>query len=53
MKYYVVEYQAADVSSRWVSVGRFRAKSPAGAIAQFMKDVKLFPDLVAVRANLR
>lgn len=43
MKWYIVEYQLLGNGDRWVSVGKFHARSHAGAIAQFMKDMKLFP----------
>lgn len=49
MKEFTVEFQTND-SSRWVGAGKFRAKTACGAISQFMKDAKFFPNLIAVRA---
>lgn len=47
---YRVEYR--DLGGRWVAVGIFRARTKAGAIAQFMRDARHFPALEAVRAEL-
>lgn len=49
MKIWIVEYQDAG-SNRWVSVGRFRARTAAGALQQFARDLRHFPNVQAIRA---
>lgn len=48
---YRVEYLEKG-SMRWHAVGCLRARTEAGAIAQFMRAARHFPALVAVRAEL-
>lgn len=50
MNTYGVSYQMAG-SDRWYFVGDFKAKSEAGAIQQFARDLRHFPYVVAVRAT--
>jgi len=50
MNTYIVSYHTKN--SHWITCGKFRARSAAGALQQFAKDLRNFPDCVAIRAIL-
>ena len=50
MKKFLVYYLAKD-SQHWCSVGVFTARTASGALGQFARDLRHFPNAVAVKAE--
>lgn len=52
MKKFVVSYKESD-GAHWCSVGVFKARSASGALRQFARDLRHFPNCVAIKAEER
>lgn len=53
MKRFEVFIQTSSSSSRWMTIGTVVAKTAAGAIRQIARDAKYFPDMIAIKAELK